>query len=97
MPLYEYENAEHGITHTVACGLAERPAQIVLTRRMVPSRVTIGVGAQPPTMGHKLAAGYKALEASATGLADRGGRYLPVETIKRAIAMPDPVAAGEPT
>lgn len=97
MPLYEYENREHGITHTVACPLAQRPEQIVLTRRTVPSRITVGVGARPPTMGDKLAQGYKALENSKTGLADRSGNYLPVKTIKEAIATPDPVASGVTT
>lgn len=90
MPLYEYENAEHGITTTIACPLDRRPEEIVLRRRSVPSRITVGTGAKPPTMGDKLAQGYKALE-NAGQLTDRGGNYLPIKTIKEAIATPDPV------
>jgi hypothetical protein len=88
MPLYEFENEEHGIRVTLPLPVKGRPDAIVLKRRTVPSRVTVGVGAKPPTHSDKLREGYKKLE-EAGGLQERGGNYLPVSTIKRALETPD--------
>lgn len=87
MPCYEFENEEHGIRLVLPLSVYGRPDTIVLRRRTVPSRVTIGVGAKPPTDGEKLAAGYKQIEDR--GQLQTGGNYLDVATIKRAIAEPD--------
>lgn len=86
MPTYEYANEELGIEVTVRMPVDARPDQIVLRRRSVPSRVTVGTGARPPSIGDKLAAGYKALE-NAGQLRD-SPNYLPTHAIKRAIAEP---------
>ena len=88
MPLYEFENAEHSVTLLAQFPAHARPDTITLTRRTVPSRVSICVGAQPPTMSDKLAAGYKHLEDTGK-LAARGSAALSTATIKRAIAMPE--------
>lgn len=88
MPAYEYENEEHGLRVVVAFPVAARPDVITLKRRTVPTRVFVGVGALPPTTGDKLQQGYKDLEEKGQ-LRDRGGNYLDVKTIKKAIAMPE--------
>lgn len=94
MPLYEYVS-EHGQTVLLPRPVDLRDAPVVLggvrfRRRTVPSRVTIGSGARPPTLGDKLAKGYKHLEETGQ-LAANNKNYLPVSAIKRAIAMPEPV------
>ncbi len=63
MPVYEYESAEHDIHVELRFPAGEKPDEIVLRRRTVPSHVTVGVGAKPPTMGQKIGAGLKKLEA----------------------------------
>ena len=92
MPLYEFQNDEHSVTCCVHFPADARPDTITLTRRTVPSRVSICVGAQPPTMSDKLAAGYKHLEDTGK-LAARGKAALSTATIKRAIAMPETLDA----
>lgn len=87
MPLYEYENADHAVVLLAQFPVADRPDEIVLRRRTVPSRVTICTGAQAPTMSDKLAQGYKDLEAR--GQLKAGPKTLSTAAIKRAIAMPD--------
>lgn len=87
MPLYEYANDEHGLTQTLQFPVNGRPDEIVLRRRTVPSRVTIGTGAKPPTMSDKLAQGYKDLEAR--GQLKPGPATPTTQQIKQAIAMPD--------
>ena len=87
MPLYEFINEEHGIRVTVPFPVNDRPNAITLTRAAVPSSITVGVGARPPTEGEKIAQAYKKVE-QAGGLRS-GGNYLSTAAVKRAIAMPD--------
>jgi hypothetical protein len=87
MPIYEYENPEYAVTVLAQFPVASRPDTIVLTRRTVPSRVTVCTGAQAPTMSDKLAEGYKTLEAR--GQLKAGPKTMSTQAIKRAIAMPD--------
>ena len=86
MPIYEYANDALGIEIPMHFALADRPDEIVLKRRTVPTRVTIGTGAQAPTINDRLAAGYKALESK--GLLKDGPNTLSTAEIKRAIAEP---------
>lgn len=87
MPLYEFINEEHGLTQTLQFPVGSRPDEIVLRRRTVPSRVTIGTGAKAPTMSDKLAQGYKDLESR--GQLKAGPNTPTTQQIKQAIAMPD--------
>ena len=87
MPLYEFTNEQHGLSVTVPFPVSDRPNSITLPRAAVPSSITVGVGARPPTEGDKIAQAYKHVE-QAGGLA-RGGNYLSTAAVKRAIAMPD--------
>jgi len=87
MPAYEFENEEHGLTQTLHFPVNTRPDEIVLRRRTVPSRITIGTGAKPLTMGDKLAQGYKDLESR--GQLKDGPASPTTKQIKQAIAMPD--------
>jgi hypothetical protein len=91
MPVYEYENQRHGVRVLVRCAVDRRPRTLVLRRRAVPSHITFGVGTKPPSMGDKLAAGYKKLEDLGQLSDAKGTAHLDAKTIKRAIAMPDPV------
>lgn len=92
MPLYEY-TTEDGKTSVLVprpVDLRDAPCIINgvrLRRRTVPSRITIGSGARPETMGDRLTKGYRHLETTGQ-LADRPG-YLPAKTIRQAIATPD--------
>lgn len=86
MPIYEFVNEEHGIRAEARFPVSARPDTIVLTRRTVPSRLNIGVGAQPMTAGQELLADYKKLEAT-TGLDQRPGR-MTAEQIKAAAQSP---------
>lgn len=95
MPLYEYENSVHGITIDLRLPVDDRPDKIVLTRRRVPSGVTVGTGTPPPTLGDRLAVGYKTIEA-AGHLRDHQAGYLDTATVKRALAMPDPADPADP-
>lgn len=90
MPLYEFENVQHDIRVTLPLPVEGRPDEIVLKRRTVPSRITVGVGTKPPTLSQKLAQGYKRLEETGALRDDKSGQYLPVKTIKRALETPDP-------
>ena len=87
MPLYEYTNEQHGLKHAIQFPVNGRPDEIVLRRCTVPSRITIGTGAKPPTMSDKLAQGYKDLESR--GQLKQGPATLSTQQIKQAIAMPD--------
>lgn len=87
MPLYEFENADHGVTLLAQFPVDARPDTITLTRRTVPSRVTVCTGAKAPTMSDKLAQGYKDLESR--GQLKEGPKTMTTAAIKRAIAMPD--------
>lgn len=89
MPLYEFTNKEHGISVTVPFAVNDRPNAITLVRTSVPSRLMIGTGAKPETHSDKLRKGYKQLEDSGGLRATAGKNYLPVSTIKRALAMPE--------
>jgi hypothetical protein len=88
MPAYEFENEEHAVVLVAQFPVNARPDEIVLRRRTVPSRVTIGTGAKPPTMSDKLARGYKDLESRGQ-LVAKGTHAMTTAQIKRAIAMPD--------
>ena len=87
MPAYEFENKEHGITVLVPMPVAQLKDEITLSRVRVPSRINIGVGAQPPTTSDKLRQGYKKLEEKGQ-LQDRPG-YMPARTLKRVLETPD--------
>jgi hypothetical protein len=89
MPLYEFTNEELGLTALVPFSIAERPDEIVLKRAAIPSRISVGVGARPPTQGEKLAQGYKKLEDMGGLMKTAGKDYLPISAIKEAIATPD--------
>jgi hypothetical protein len=89
MPLYEFTNKELGLKILVPLPVADRPNAITLTRAAVPSSVTIGTGARPPSDGDRLAAGYKKLEEMGQLKATEGKNYLPIKKIKEAIATPD--------
>lgn len=88
MPIYEYENPEHGITVALRMPVNERKNEIILKRKQIPSHLTVGVGAKPPTMGEKLHQGYKVLEECGQ-LKETGGNYLPLDTVKKVLAAPD--------
>jgi hypothetical protein len=87
MPLYEFENTEHGIRIDLPLPVDARPDTIVLVRRTVPSRVTVGVGARPATQGEALLQSYKAMESQ--GKLTQSSNYLSVAEVKRAASMPD--------
>jgi hypothetical protein len=92
MPLYEYVSPE-GSTVLLPrpVDLRDAPVQIAgvsFRRRTVPSRITVGSGARPPTMGAKLAEGYKRLE-QAGQYSDKNPNYLSEAEIKRAMTLPD--------
>lgn len=94
MPLYEFINKEHGVRVDVIYPVNERPASIVrdgivLTRATVPSRITVGVGAKPPTFTDKLRKGYKEREEAGDFRGKRKPGYLSDAQIKKALAMPD--------
>lgn len=86
MPLYEFTNDEHGIAVDVPFAVADRPDEIVLRRRTVPSRVSVrGItGAPTPDAADQVLNGYKALESA--GKLGRG--EFSADTIKRVWAQP---------
>lgn len=91
MPLYEYQSPS-GATVTEHRTVEQRddPVEIAgetYARVRVPSRLMVGVGAKPETMGSKLAKGYYKLEERGQ-MADRPG-YLPAKKIKEALAAPE--------
>jgi len=88
MPAYEFVNKRHGLSVLVPCSVERRPRSITLRRVAVPSGVMVCSGARAPTIGDKLFAGYKAMD-QAGKLSDKNPNYLPVKTIKKALAMPD--------
>jgi hypothetical protein len=87
VPTYEYTNEEHGIRIDVRMPVDARTDTIVLTRRTVPSRITVGVGAQPPTHGERLLKDYKRLED--TGQLSDHPNYLSPAQVKAAAALPE--------
>ncbi len=87
MPVYEFENLEHGIKIDLPLPVEGRPDQIVLTRRTIPSRITVGSGTKAPTQGENLLKSYKALEDQ--GKLHDNPNYLSAAQIKRAAEMPD--------
>lgn len=87
MPMYEFVNEDLGVKLDVQFPVDARPDEIVLQRKRVPSRVTVGVGALPPTEGKKLLDGYKQLEERGQ-FEDRPGYYT-AKQIKAASALPD--------
>jgi hypothetical protein len=94
MPVYEYTNADGTQTVLLRRPVDQRDAPVLhagvrLRRRAIPTRLTVGTGAKPESMGSRLARGYKALEAQG-GFDDRHPNYLPEKTIKRVLAEPDP-------
>lgn len=88
MPIYEFENVEHGLAVALRMPVDERKNEIVLTRKQIPSHLTVGVGAKPPTTGEKLQQGYKVLEECGQ-LRETGGDYLSIKEIKQVIAAPE--------
>ena len=91
MPIYEYK-ADDGSVELIRRPVDLRDAPVLLDgkryrRCTVPSRLTVGVGTRPPTMGDRLAKGYKKLEEQG-GLRDNPN-YLPAKTIKAAFEVPD--------
>lgn len=86
MPLYEYTNDEHGLAVDLPFAVADRPDEIVLRRKTVPSRVSI-VGFTPtatPDAPDQVLNGYRALEnAGRLGT----GEFTP-DQIKRIWAKP---------
>lgn len=88
MPIYEYANEALGVEVQLRQAVDERRDSIVLTRRQIPSRVTVGVGVAAPTINDRLAAGYKQLESSGQMNGATGKDYLPTSEIKRAMAEP---------
>jgi len=91
MPIYEYATAERHTT-LLRRSVAERDQPVAIDGRparrlQIPSRLTVGTGAAPETMSQKTWKGYRDLELAGK-LADKPG-YLPAETIKRALAMPE--------
>jgi hypothetical protein len=87
MPLYEFVNDELGVKLDIPFPVDLRPDQIVLKRKSVPSRITVGVGAKPLTTGEKVLTGFRKMEANGK-LPDRPG-YLSATQIKKAWAVPD--------
>jgi len=92
MPAYEYESDQGG-TITLVRPVDQRDAMVLIRgtryrRRTVPSRITVGSGAKPETIGAKLTKGYHQLE-NLGKLSDKNPNYLPVNKIKEALAMPE--------
>lgn len=87
MPSYEYATDDGEVSVILHRPVEERDAPVVLKRRTVPSRLTVGTGAKPETMGSKLRKGYYKLEERGQ-LKDRPN-YLPAKTIKKALHIPD--------
>lgn len=66
MPIYEYECPEHDVRVDMRFAVADRPDEIVLRRKTVPSRVSVrdSHGAPTPDAKDQVLNGYKALEDS---------------------------------
>lgn len=91
MPLYEYQSPA-GLSVLEHRPVDRRDDPLVLegvtfTRRTVPSRLTIGVGARPETTSEKTWKGYRHLELAGK-LDDRPG-YLPASKVKAALLEPE--------
>ena len=87
MPMYEFVNERLGVKLDVQFPVDERPDEIVLQRKRVPSRVTVGTGAQPQTGGQELLQEYKRLEEQGQ-FVERPG-YYSAKQIKAAAQLPD--------
>lgn len=86
MPLYEYTNEEHGLAIDLPFAVADRPDEIVLKRKTVPSRVSVRGFVSAPTSGaaDQVLAGYQALEDTGR----LGTSEFSADQIKRAWSTP---------
>ena len=90
MPVYEYEVGGSTVLLHRPVERRDDPVMIgdqLATRRTIPSRLTVGVGARQPTMSDKTWKGYRDLELAGK-LNDHPG-YMPAAKVKEALLAPE--------